>query len=329
MLRRIMATVMGTVIVAAGAVTGGGIAQAEDTATKQYPLAPTFLDGIGMELANPGGSAPGSNDWSCEPSDEHPEPVVLVHGTMANRQDNWAYLSPLLANEGYCVFALTYGNYPELPWPFSAVGGLKPMEQSAVELAAFVDRVLDVTGAEKVSLVGHSQGTLMPTYYLNRLGGSTEVRNLISLAPLWDGSHAFLLEATFSLFGQAGLRDELEQLVATVGCGACPQVLAGSQWFRDLHADGVYAPGVQYTNIISRYDELVLPHTSGYREADNATNFVLQDHCEADWAEHVAIVNDPVAAAVVLNALDPDNPRPVPCVSVPPFTGWSPTAPPR
>ncbi|MFZ2178726.1 MAG: alpha/beta fold hydrolase [Rhodococcus sp. (in: high G+C Gram-positive bacteria)] len=309
--------------------TDGVVAGAEPVAPAPVePLPATFVDGIGMELGNPGGSAPGSNDWTCVPSEEHPEPVVLVHGTAANRQDNWAYLSPLLANEGYCVFALTYGNYPNLPWPLSAFGGLAPMEQSAQQLATFVDQVLDVTGAEKVNLIGHSQGTIMPTYYINHLGGNTKVNNHISLAPLWDGSHAFLLEATFSVFAQAGLRDELEQLVRMVGCGACPQVLAGSQWFRDLHVDGVYAPEVHYTNIITRYDELVLPHTSGYREAPNATNIVLQDGCEADWAEHVAIVNDPIAAAYVLNTLDPDNPRPVPCQSVPPFTGWSPAAPP-
>src|SRR5690242_708524 len=52
---------------------------------------------------------PGANVWSCRPSAAHPEPVVLVHGLGADMSENWSYISPLLAAQGYCVFALTYG----------------------------------------------------------------------------------------------------------------------------------------------------------------------------------------------------------------------------
>ncbi|HWH45242.1 MAG TPA: hypothetical protein VNT32_10960 [Thermoleophilaceae bacterium] len=45
----------------------------------------------------------------CEPSVAHPLPVVLVHGLGANQSQNWSYISPRLAAEGYCVFSLTYG----------------------------------------------------------------------------------------------------------------------------------------------------------------------------------------------------------------------------
>jgi len=31
----------------------------------------------------------GVNDWSCLPSSDHPEPVVLVHGLFANANDNF------------------------------------------------------------------------------------------------------------------------------------------------------------------------------------------------------------------------------------------------
>ncbi|SDC64463.1 triacylglycerol lipase [Rhodococcus tukisamuensis] len=108
-----------------------------------------FLAGVPLELGNPGGSAPGSNDWSCRPSAAHPEPVVLVHGTGGNKQTNWATYAPLLANEGYCVYALTYGAYDDLPWPLSALGAFRPMDESAQQLADFVDRVPASTGRRR------------------------------------------------------------------------------------------------------------------------------------------------------------------------------------
>ncbi|MGW0019295.1 esterase/lipase family protein [Rhodococcus sp. NPDC003382] len=305
------------------ALFGTGTAQAEEPAPP-LPVGKTFLDGLASELGSPGGNAPGTNDWSCVPSEEHPDPVILVHGTVLNRQDNWSYLAPLLANEGYCVFALTYGNHADLPWPLGAVGGLLPMEESAQQLSDFVDEVLAATGAEKVDLIGHSQGTLMPVWYVKFLGGNEKVDDYISLGPVYEGSHAFLIAASFELFEQVGARQDMENLVHALGCGACPQVLAGSDWIHTIQEAGVYADEVTYTNIMSRYEEIVLPYTSGYREAPNATNIVLQDHCGNDFVEHAGIVNDPNAAWFVLKALDPEDPRPLNCVFVPPILGWSP-----
>ena len=42
---------------------------------------------------------------------------------------------------------------------------------TVIELAEFVDRVREATGAETVDLIGYSQGTIMPAVYVNDLGG--------------------------------------------------------------------------------------------------------------------------------------------------------------
>ena len=112
---------------------------------------------------------PGANDFDCKPSPVHPRPVVLVHGLGANMGENWGYHSPLLAAEGYCVFALTYGLSPQSQ-ALREIGGVIPIEESAVELKSFVERVLEATGAPEVDLVGHSEGTFMPQYWLKFLG---------------------------------------------------------------------------------------------------------------------------------------------------------------
>ncbi|WP_431783495.1 esterase/lipase family protein [Streptomyces chumphonensis] len=135
-------------------------------------------------LYSPGAVA-GANDWDCEPSPEHPEPVVLVPATLSNMGGNWAALSPMLANAGYCVYSFNYGmNGLSL----GRFGGLTDISGSARTMSDFVDRVLAATGAEKVDVVGHSQGGMMPHYYVKRLGGAETVDDFVALAPSNHGT---------------------------------------------------------------------------------------------------------------------------------------------
>ncbi len=144
-----------------------------------YPVPYNFLP-----YAVVGGTqtdAPGSNDWACRPTDRHPRPVVLVHGTFGNQSTNWQTYAPLLANNGYCVFALTYGVDPTGVPGSEKFGGMTRMQDSAAELKRFVAKVRRATGVDKVDIVGHSQGTLMPNYYVKFLGGA-QLRQALRLA---------------------------------------------------------------------------------------------------------------------------------------------------
>ncbi len=262
-------------------------------------------------LSNP---PPGANDFSCKPSPAHPRPIVLVHGLSATMGENWSYLSPKLAARGYCVFALTYGVDPRAP----ELGGVIPVEKSALELKAFVRRVRKATGARKVDLVGHSEGTFMPEYWLKFLGGANKVRRYVAMTPLYEGT---------TLAGLPMIRDtappSLSSLIVNSVasfCGSCPEFLAGSDMVKKLNSDGGPAvPGIRYTTIMTTHDELVEPYTSGYLDAPNATNFVLQDVCPTDLSEHALEAFDPVVAQIVFNALDPKNAKPINCGVLPPL----------
>jgi triacylglycerol esterase/lipase EstA (alpha/beta hydrolase family) len=249
---------------------------------------------------------------------------VLVHGAGATMAENWGTMAPLLADNGYCVFALTYGLDPGEVY----VGGLQPMESSSQELASFVNRVLASTGAAKVDLVGHSEGTVMPQYYLKVLGGAAHVNRYVAIAPLYQGTTLYGLAA-----GYNSLRTYFPSGAAAIGtffgsfCGACTSFLAGSSFLTKLYGDGVYAvPGVTYTTIMTRYDEAVVPYTSGVLNAPNATNIVVQDQCALDYSEHGTLAFDPVAGQDILNALDPTDAHAVPCTLVLPGFGapWFP-----
>ncbi|MEU0505163.1 alpha/beta fold hydrolase [Nocardia sp. NPDC005998] len=312
-MRRVPGSALVIAVLAALWVGAAGPAQAE------YPVDYNFFAGIPNELINHGGSLPGSNDWSCQPSAEHPNPVVLAHGTGGGAQTNWGLYAPLLANEGYCVFSLTYGAH-DLPWPISAVGGMLPIGQSAAQFGAFVDRVLAATGAAKVDVVGHSQGTVMPNYYAKRLGGADKIDKYVSLAPAWLGSNAGGSADIAAFADRLGAGPFFRATVGSL-CQACIELLRDSAFLTDLNSGGVYVPGITYTNIMTSLDEVVVPYTGGFVTGPNATNIVVQDGCAADFSDHLAIAGSPRAARFVLNALDPAHAREVPCEYVPPFTG--------
>jgi triacylglycerol esterase/lipase EstA (alpha/beta hydrolase family) len=102
----------------------------------------------GYAHASATASPPGANNWSCRPTAAHPRPVILVHGTFADMSDSWQALSPLLYDNGYCVFALNYGSYNDSG--ASGIYATGAIEQSAAQLGSFVDRVLAATGASQV-----------------------------------------------------------------------------------------------------------------------------------------------------------------------------------
>lgn len=266
-LHRIARATLGALVAASFALTGAGGASAAD------PVADA------QRLAAP---IPNGNDWSCTPTAAHPNPVVLVHGTFATGTENWSYLAPQLAAEGYCVYALNYGNR-----------GTARMEDSAVQLKTFVTGVLAATGASEVDLVGHSQGGLMPRYYLRFLGGAGQVGELVGLgAP----NH--------------GTNNQAAGWAAGTPCYSCPQFATGSEFLTKLNAGGDTDTGVYYTNLATKYDEAVNPHTSGYLAGPDSqvTNVTIQDACPNDYVNHVGLAFDPVTISWIMNALDRSGP---------------------
>ncbi len=248
----------------------------------------------------------GWNDYSCKPSAAHPRPVVLVHGTLGNSVDNWLGLAPYLKDRGYCVYSLDYGVLDGVPF----FHGLGPVDKSAQELSVFVDRVLAATGAPEADLVGHSQGGMMPRYYLKFLGGAGKVNALVGLAPSSHGTTMLGLTQLLPYFPGAG--DLL-----TEATPALADQIAGSPLLTRLNEGGDTVPGVRYTVIATKYDEVVTPYRSQFLSGSNVRNVVLQDLCPVDLSEHLAIaLTDRVAFHEVNNALDPARATPTTCASV-------------
>jgi triacylglycerol esterase/lipase EstA (alpha/beta hydrolase family) len=283
---------------------GAGSAQAD---------LPVIWNGVyGYAHTSPSASPPGANDWSCKPSAAHPRPVVLVHGTFADMSNSWQAISPLLKNNGYCVFALNYGDYNGS----GAVGvyGVDDIPTSAGELNAFVDKVLAATGAAEADLVGHSQGGMMPRYYLKYLGGAAEVNALIGLSP---SNHGTTLDGLFVL---SNFFPGANQFTGAL-CPACEQQRVDSAFITNLNSGGETVPGVAYTVIQTRYDQVVTPYTSAFLSGSNVKNILLQNQCILDFGDHLSMPYDHIVGADVLTALDPAHPRGFWCTPIAPTAG--------
>ncbi len=291
---------------------------------RELRVAYSYPRSLVVGFAHPTGPPPGADIRTCRPSREHPRPVVLVHGTFNNRASTWNALSPLLKNQGYCVFSLNYGARSK----GSPFGATEPIDDSARELARFVDRVLRLTGAEKVDIVGYSQGGMMPRQYVKFHGGSTKLGSLIALAPSNRGTTSGLSETADRIAGNARLprlvRRFMRRLADTLdrACEACAEQRANSPFLRRLNNPYRTLPGIRYTVIASRFDQVVTPYRRQFLlPAPNVTNITLQKSCALDKGDHLSMPFDSIALHHVTNALDPGHATPPRCVRIRPGIG--------
>ncbi|WP_280235902.1 esterase/lipase family protein [Nocardia cyriacigeorgica] len=297
---------------AVSATGSAGAAPSRSTvAAGEGPEMTAALAAFGYGLLHPNAAPPGANDWNCRPTPQHPRPVVLMHGSWMNAYDNFAYLSPRLERAGFCVFAMNYGQAgvleggglgPLLP----GRNGVGPMAQSSRQLADFVDRVLETTGADTVDIVAHSQGGTVSNQYLKFDGGADKVTKLVTLGATHHGTSLMGIAALGRAINNLGI-DILGFNQLFIGPANIEQVF-GSPFLTRLNADGDTVPGVDYTIVGSRWDEIVNPYDWTFlRPGPDATvtNLTLQEGCEQDLSDHLTMMYSPRATSMVLRALDP------------------------
>ncbi|MEV0598675.1 alpha/beta fold hydrolase [Streptomyces sp. NPDC050315] len=242
----------------------------------------------------------GEDDWDLPLTEEHPRPVVLVHGTFGNRGYTWTKAAPLLRQHGYRIFRPDYGQHIS-PLLF----GLGDIKESAEQLGKFVDEVLRRTGAEQVDMVGFSQGGMMPRYYLSALGGAPKVHHFIGLSP---SNHGITAQGLMNLARQIpGARELVEQGAVQVAVPAWPQLQVDHAFQRELADLGETVEGVRYTVIATKYDDVVTPYEScalAETEGHYVKNIVLQDIDPEDHTPHASMPYNATVLNEVLKALE-------------------------
>jgi triacylglycerol esterase/lipase EstA (alpha/beta hydrolase family) len=266
---------------AAGALLAG---QAGGASAAALGVSWNFPQGFATGAGSQNAAAPGAIavNWrtpSVSPakctSALHPVPVVLIHGTWENQNDNWQAMAPWLKNNGYCVYSFTYGNDSSNP-----LGGTAHVWESAAEIGTAVNMVLAATGAPQVDFVGHSQGAgITPSWYLDFLMRApngvnpskdasnpvsennpaipSKVRKFIMIAPSLHGttlSGIATLGQALSVFNVLG--------IISVEVPAASDQTTASVATKRILAFGDTTPGVAYTTVIEKGDQVVTPYTT-------------------------------------------------------------------
>ncbi|KAJ5103208.1 hypothetical protein N7532_003737 [Penicillium argentinense] len=242
-------------------------------------------------------TATGINDFSCQ-SDHNP--VVLLHGLGATYYEDLNFLQYWLQKEGYCTYSQTYGAYDGFPF----VGGLKPINESAPEIAAYIKEVTEKTGKDKVDLVGHSEGAFQSLYVPKFEGVAHLVDKIAAIAPPTHATSFAGLYKLAYLFGNS-TREAVGDVLHALGCGACDDLgLDGAAVERLNDGKPIVQEGNKVTIIASKYDELVTPPTTSFVHEDGVQNWWIQDTCPFDPVGHIGEAYDLNVWNLVKNVLD-------------------------
>lgn len=113
------------------------------------------------------------------PTSTHHTPILFLHGVLHNRSA-FVYMIQKLALKGW-------QNFEQL----NLFTSLHSIARMAEQTKRAVERVLSRYDASQVDIVAHSMGGIIARYFVQKLGGDTVVRNLVTLGTPHQGTKWF------------------------------------------------------------------------------------------------------------------------------------------
>ncbi len=203
----------------------------------------------------------------------HQTPVVLVHGYFHNRS-GFDFMSHELRTRGYrWVHGMNYN----------------PIRSSVPDLAerfaVSARDVMEVSGAEKVHIVGHSLGGVIVRWFVQELGGHKVVDTCVTIGTPHHGT-----------------------LPAYIGFGpAARDMRPGSEVVKRLEQRFRRYTDVHFVNLYSDLDVLIIPPSSGVLpERPNVHNHLIED------LGHTSLLLSPALIDAVCSHLEHKNGAPKP-----------------
>jgi len=183
-------------------------------------------------------------------------PVLLLYGFLATRQ-SFELLEHRLRRDQFCVWSMNLGGWKD-------AFNTNAIDDTAEKVRAKIDRLYQrYPNMGPLSIVGHSKGGIIGTYYVKRLGGDRRVKNLVTLGSPHNGSPT----AYFGVVTHGLISRSIWQLTPM------------SPFIRRLKM-GAFPRDVRFTSIFSKADR-VNPFPSCLAEneqgAPNVSNVEIAD----------------------------------------------------
>lgn len=195
------------------------------------------------------------DDWRARPTETHPYPVICLHGTGTTKGD-WMELGGELRQDGFAVFAPDFGNR-----------ATDSIQESAAQISAYIDAVMQVTGARKIILIGHSQGGTLCRYWMRMMGGAEKVHHLVCLAV---PNHGTTLGGIVSPLVRTAMGEEIMNALVNSWFGPSGfEQVTGHKTITTINEGGDLEPGVGYTNIATRGDTVIQPSETCFLYPDD------------------------------------------------------------
>lgn len=201
-------------------------------------------------------------------------PILLVHGTFSTPAETWSWgYERALRAKGYSVCTV---RLPER--------ALIDMQISA-EYVVHAIRHMNETSGRKISIIGHSQGGVLPTWALR----------------FWPD----LAERVDDYIALAGPQNGTALANSLCAPGRCPeithQLAAHSNWITALRRHPIDG-AVSFSSLASYGDEVVFPQP-GAAAFPGATRVMVQDVCPGRVVGHLSMLGDAAMFALVIDAL--------------------------
>ena len=217
------------------------------------------------------------DDWTAKLTPKRPWPVILIHGT-CDSKGIWQLLGADLRQDGWAVFAPDYG---------TRATGLIP--ESAAQIDAYIQAVMHATGAEKVIVIGHSQGGLVARYWMRKLGGAQYVKHLVCMGTPNHGTTQGGILSTLVTNRRAD--NVMSSIIDAYFGPAGAQQIVGSEILDEVNRDGDLDEGVMYTNIVTRSDAVVVPPESCFLAPHKVKNGTVRNIYVQDFDRRAVVLH--------------------------------------
>jgi triacylglycerol esterase/lipase EstA (alpha/beta hydrolase family) len=210
------------------------------------------------------------------------QPVLFLHGTTSNSKANWSWnWNRALRQQG----PADHWAYCDLDSPESGNEDI----QVAGEYVVRAIRIMHHRAGRDIDLVGHSQGGMVGRWALK----------------YWPDTRGMVDDYVGLSSSNHGTTVFQGQCSTTQSCSAANwQQQADSNFLAALNAGQETYDEIDYTEISTQDDEVVVPSTSPYlTEGPNVTNVSVQELCPTETVDHFAMAYSNAAWLIGLDAL--------------------------